>query len=153
MGSNIPLLFIDQVKILQEKQENPPNSDKDFIMDAEDFRDTTATNDEISTFTKDSFTDMKYQLPIFFVLLTVLVILSVIYAIMNTKIFLTRFAKNLKNDNQNEDKDAFKSKRMSEIKLKKNVAMMEKTCHTNQSFVIDIENMKTKDYVNNNQVN
>ena len=71
MDGDIPLLILDQVRVIQERK-NPHNSD---------VKDTLPM----------SFTDIKIQLPIFFGLLVILVVLIVIYYLMNTRRFLTRY--------------------------------------------------------------
>ncbi len=70
MDKNQPLLIMKEVTILD---------------------DNTIANDNLNTAREDAFTDLKYQLPIFFVLLTILLTLSIVYCLMNRRSFLSRY--------------------------------------------------------------
>ena len=107
MDQNQPLLIMKEVTIL----------DNDNA--------TTTFNEEEAT-----FTDLKYQLPIFFVLLTILLILSIVYCLMNRKSFLSRYGleKDLK---INENKADVKIDMTDKDDTKKN---KNEVGHVNQSF-------------------
>ena len=107
MDQNQPLLIMKEVTILDNDN-------------------TTATvNEEVAT-----FTDLNYQLPIFFVLLTILLILSIVYCLMNRKSFLSRYGleKDLK---INENKADVKIDMNDKDDTKKN---FNEVGHVNQSF-------------------
>ena len=107
MDQNQPLLIMKEVTILDN--------------------DNTST-----TVSKEgaTFTDLKYQLPIFFVLLTILLILSIVYCLMNRKSFLSRYGleKDLK---INENKADVKIVMTDKDDAKKN---NNEVGHVNQSF-------------------
>ena len=107
MDQNQPLFIMKEVTIL----------DNDNT--------TTTFNEEVAT-----FTNLKYQLPIFFVLLTILLIVSIVYCLMNRKSFLSRYGleKDLK---INENKADVKIDMTDKDDTKKN---FNEVGHVNQSF-------------------
>ena len=107
MDQNQPLLIMKEVTILDNDNTS------------------TTANEEVAT-----FTDLKYQLPIFFVLLTILLILSIVYCLMNRKSFLTSYGleKDLK---INENKADVKIDMTDKDDTKKN---NNEVGHVNQSF-------------------
>ena len=107
MDQNQPLLIMKEVTILDNDNTS------------------TTVNEEEAT-----FSDVKYQLPIFFVLLTILLILSIVYCLMNRKSFLSRYGleKDLK---INENKADVKIDMTDKDDTKKN---FNEVGHVNQSF-------------------
>ena len=107
MDQNQPLLIMKEVTILDNDNTS------------------TTFNEEVAT-----FTDLKYQLPIFFILLTILLILSIVYCLMNRKPFLSRYGleKDLK---INENKADVKIDMTDKDDTKKN---FNEVGHVNQSF-------------------